>query len=518
MIPSLSTAQLARIAALLAPFTERQGPGLAIDIARGGQTLLQRGVGLASVELGVPIDEGTRFRIASVSKHFTVAAVLRLQAQGLLNLDDDARRFIPELAPLPAVVTIDQLMRNTSGLPDFLELLRLGGVGLEQRITRETMLAAIARNRHLNFAPGSRFLYCNSNFLLLGLIVERLSGQTLAEHLQAQFFGPLGMTDTAMELASDSVVQRLALPYLSAEKRAVHGFEHGGEGGLVSSVADLLCWARQWLEPSPELLALMAPTTLSGGQPSPYARGLEHSRWLGRDCIGHGGLWPGFKTEFLLMPSEQLSVVVIANDGGSNPYKLARELARIVLDEPAPTASGARLSGHWFDAESGQLIELFEQGGAQMARQFGITFELREDVDGAWLAWRGAYEFRLQPLDAQNLRIELDAGQVAVLRRLDQRAPLPADLRGAFRNEDTATTWRIDEAAQLWVSGPLLTPPQPWRLIGLDAEWVELQSQGYWMQPSQLLRLDRDAEGRLLGFRMDSARIKGLRFVACKET
>ena len=140
----------------------------------------------------MPIRPDTRFRIASVSKQFTVTAALMLAAEGKLKLADPPHKYLPELPPLP--VTIDQMMRNSSGLPDFLELLRLGGHGLDKPARPADLLAACVRNRHLNFAPGSRFLYSNTNFLLLGLIVEKLTKKKLGDVLAERIFKPLGMT------------------------------------------------------------------------------------------------------------------------------------------------------------------------------------------------------------------------------------------------------------------------------------------------------------------------------------
>ena len=142
-------------------------------VMRAGQIEVCKGYGLASIELGVPITPRTRFRIASVSKQFTVTAALMLAAEGKLDLSDPPHKYLPELKPLP--VTIDQMMRNSSGLPDFLELLRLGGHGLDKPARAVEFLDAAARNGHLNFDPGSRFLYSNTNFLLLGLIIEKVT-------------------------------------------------------------------------------------------------------------------------------------------------------------------------------------------------------------------------------------------------------------------------------------------------------------------------------------------------------
>src|SRR5215472_5388832 len=220
-----------RIDALFAPYTQPGSPGAVVAVMQGGTVEICKGYGLASIELGVPIGPRTRFRIASVSKQFTVTAALMLAAEGKLKLSDPPHKHLRELKPLP--VTIDQMMRNSSGLPDFLELLRLGGHGLDKPARAGDFLAACVRNRHLNFTPGSRFLYSNTNFLLLGLIVERLAKRKLGDFLAERIFKPLGMSHTLLATAIDTVVPDLAAGYLGdAQKgfrRAAHAYPQGGE-------------------------------------------------------------------------------------------------------------------------------------------------------------------------------------------------------------------------------------------------------------------------------------------------
>src|SRR6476660_2570786 len=183
-----------RVDALFARYTKPGSPGAVVAVMRGGDIEICKGYGLASLEHGVPITPRTRFRIASVSKQFTVTAALMLAAEGKLKLSDPPHKYLKELKPLP--VSIDQMMRNSSGLPDFLELLRLGGHGLDKPARAADFLTAAARNTHLNFAPGSRFLYSNTNFLLLGHIIERLSKMKLGAFLAERIFRPLGMSHT----------------------------------------------------------------------------------------------------------------------------------------------------------------------------------------------------------------------------------------------------------------------------------------------------------------------------------
>ncbi|QPF72807.1 beta-lactamase family protein [Roseateles sp. DAIF2] len=516
-----------RIDALFADLSGRAAPGYALGVMRDGELLLAKGYGQASLEQGTPLRADSLLRIASVSKQFTVAAVALLARRGRLSLEDDIRRHLPELPELPATVRIGHLMRNSSGLPDMLELLRLGGVQLDQRIGRAQLLQAIARCRHLNFAPGSRFLYSNSGFALLGLIAERCSGQSLDALLREEFFAPLNMDATRMLVESDLPLAGLATPYLGDGRgqwrRAQHGFEHGGEGGMVSSVQDMLLWAAHLLEPAAGVAnlseTLMAREPLAGGYASPYAHGLEHGELEGLATLGHGGLWPGFRTEFLLLPEAKLAIVAITNDGALNPYKRAREVARLLLDKPAPLPrpdAAAALAGLWLDAELGQLLELspLKSSGQLMAQQWGVPFELQQQADGRWLPLRGAYEFEIAApaLDSEGrLLLDIGAGRVAHCRRMVERTPLPSGLDGVYTCPDAGLRWRI-EGERLQAEGPLMKVPEPWTLLGLEGDLIELRSQGYWMQSSQLLRLTRDAGGAVTGFRLDSARIKGLRF------
>jgi D-aminopeptidase len=503
--------------------TPAGAPGCVVGVQQGGQLLFRGAYGLASLELAVPLTPCTRFRVASVTKQFTVTAVLMLAAQGRLSLDDEIHAHLPELAPLPQAATLEHLMRNTSGLPDFLEMLRLGGVGLDADIDRAAMLRCIAGTRHLNFAPGSRFLYSNTNFLLLGLVVERIAGCSLGDFLQQRVFAPLGMRHTVLEVAPDKPLSGLATPYVpdgsGGWRRARHGFEHGGEGGLVSCVDDLLLWtaALGSDEPGPLPAGLLAqlcsPTRLTQGADSPYARGLEHSQLDGRRCVGHAGLWPGFRTELLYLPDEALSVVVISNSLASNPYLLARQVARAVMGiettVAAPSLDG--LQGRWLSIEEPAQFDLAVRDGELYATQWGAPFQLQPQADGRWLPLRGAFEFRLGRLDARTLQVDLGAGRWVRFERLAETVPLPDGLAGDYHCADIGADWHVDGDGALWIRGPHAAGVR-WQLRGLRPDLVEVLGHNGGMPNAQLARLERDAAGHIVALQLHTSRIRGLRF------
>jgi D-aminopeptidase len=530
MSKSIGSIALERsIDALFSRYTKPGSPGAIVAVMQGGAVEVCKGYGLASVELGVPISPATRFRIASVSKQFTVTAALMLANEGKLKLSDPPHKYLPELAPLP--VTVDQMMRNTSGLPDFLELLRLGGHGLDKPARPADLFAACVRNRHLNFVPGSRFLYSNSNFLLLGRIVEKLARQKLGDVLAERIFKPLGMDHTMLASEIDTVIPNLATGYLGDDKqgfrRAAHAYPQGGEGGLTSSVEDLLIWSRHFDNPTlgktlPSQLAAVAP--LLGGHANGYRRGVGVGELRGLSTVGHGGLWPGFRTEFLRVPAADLTVVVIANLGSIDPWRLAHVIAAQALDGnkklkpalPAITESEIKpIAGTWFNPEEPSLFDLAWRNGEPQVTQNGLPFALGRRDGGWFAAERGSFEFTLKPGRTGTLRVDLGAGRVLSFKKLGKRKAVPAAIAGTYLSADSGATWHIrrggaDYAAA--VSGPLIGGGAPWPVRGIDADTIEIETPGSLMAVTQLARLERDRAGKVTALVVSTGRIKRMRF------
>lgn len=468
-----------RVEALLAPFDVQGSPGCSIGIVRNGTIMLHRSAGLASIEHNVPVGPATVFRIASVTKQFVCAAALLLAEDGALSPDDELAAFIPELPDLGARVTIDHVMRNTSGIRDMLELMRLGGLDLSGNCTGADLLAAICRQRGLNFAPGSRFLYSNSGFFLLGLAVERAAGMPLGEFLDKRIFAPLGMTRTRLTPSTTEVVTGLATGYLPAAggfARAAHGFALGGEGGLVSCVEDLALWARNYETGrvgGPALAeALQRRVPFTNGALNLYARGLEAGEHRGVPTIGHGGLWPGYKTAFLRAPAERLVIIVITNHGGADPGMLATQVLDAALAGtpglaaiPAlpPRAALEAMTGRWVNVEAGASFDVFlDAAGQPMARSHGVPFALSPLADGALTARRGAFCFTLRAA-GDALELEADAGERTLFQRAPAEPEMPANLPGRYGCAELATEWSIGEDHCITARGPHAVGG-PWRL------------------------------------------------------
>nr|WP_283949585.1 serine hydrolase domain-containing protein [Limobrevibacterium gyesilva] len=523
-----------RVARLLAPWDRTDLPGMTVGVVRDGELVVHRQAGMASLELGVKLGPDSAFRIASVSKQFTCAAILMLAAEGRLGVADDVHAHLPELPDFGARITIAHLMHNTSGLRDMLEIMRLGGVDLSVPCSRADLLAGICRQRGLNFAPGSRYMYSNSNFLLLGLIVERLTGETLPDFLDTRIFAPLGMLRTRMVESTTDVVPHLATGYLPRNgdgggwMRAAHGFPLGGEGGLVSSVEDLALWVRNMstgrVGGAALVQALETQAPFTNGRSNNYARGLQVRSYRGVRAVDHGGLWPGYKTEFLRVPETGFAVICISNNGASDPYHLAHAVLDAAIEarpgvHPVralpPAEALAGLPGRYLDPASGATLDMTLNGGTPMGCANGVPFQLRPTADGRLAASRSAEDFTAAlSADGDTLEVEADAGFTSSYRRVAPGAALPAGLEGAYESPDIGAVWTLaekDGALTVQVAGPLMKNG-PWEIEPIEGDVIRIYPPSNLYRAWLDVRVLRGADGAVTGLNVNGGRARHLVF------
>ena len=481
----------------------------------------------------MPIDTGTAFRIASVSKQFTCAAILMLAAEGRLELEDEARSHLPELPDFGQRITVSHLMHNTSGIRDMLEIMRLGGADLGEPVTRADLIDGICRQRGLNFVPGTRYLYSNSNFLLLGVIVERLSGERLPDFLRHRIFEPLGMTMTRMTESVLEPAPGLATGYFpSAEggwQRAPHAFPLGGEGGLVSSVQDLALWARNMethrVGGADLAAGLEQVAPFVNGVPNGYAHGLQVGKYRGLRTLGHGGLWPGYKTQYLRVPDRRLAVIAISNNGTADPYHLAQNVVDVLIEgtpgihampDLPPPSELESYAGRWIDPESGYTVDIkIGADGVPEGRTWGVPFRLHATSDGRLIASRAARDFVARHhRGADTLEVEADAGFTTTFRRVPANTALPNDLPGEYRNAEIDATWAIsaDEGRMtVRVSGPVRRG-STMSVIPIDGDFVRIVTPRALFEQWLDVRIMRDGSGAITGLHVDGGRSRNLIF------
>jgi CubicO group peptidase (beta-lactamase class C family) len=325
---------------VFADLTKPGSPGCALGVYHDGQIIFSKGYGLANLEENVPITPESVFDIGSTSKQFTAASILLLEKQGRLSVNDDVRKYIPELPYYGQKITLLHLLNHTSGLRDYLSLMDLAGINTDSVTTDEDALQMIARQKALNFAPGSDWLYSNTGFFLLSVIVKRASGRTLREFAAENIFMPLGMTHTQFRDDHTSLIPNRALAYDPNEKGAgytldVSYFEQTGDGAVHTSVEDLQKWDENFYTGKiggKELLTEIQETgKLNNGKALEYAKGFFIADYRGLHTVRHGGSWGGYRAELLRFSEQHFSVACLCNLGDASPSNRAERVADIYL-------------------------------------------------------------------------------------------------------------------------------------------------------------------------------------------
>lgn len=325
-------------------------PGCALAVAREGKIVYEKGYGLANIEENVAITPHTVFDIGSTSKQFTAASILLLEKQGKLSVNDDIRKYVPEIPDYGHKITILHLLNHTSGLRDYLTLFELAGVNTDSVTTDDDALAIVAHQKALNFAPGSDWLYSNTGFFLLSVIVKRVSGETLTQFAAENIFQPLEMKSTVYRDDHTLIVPNRALAYDRKEKDAgyainVSYFEQTGDGAVHTTVEDLLKWDENFYTGrvgGKDLLAeLQEPGKLNNGKTLDYAKGLFVGLYRGLRFVDHGGSWGGYRAQLLRFPEQHFSVACLCNVGNADPDRRAHRVADVYLAKVMKAAAPA---------------------------------------------------------------------------------------------------------------------------------------------------------------------------------
>lgn len=319
-------------------------PGGVVLVARGDDVLLRKAYGLMDVEREVAMRPDAVFDIGSTSKQFTATCLLLLAQEGALSLDDPVRQHVDELPECCAPVTLRHLMLHTSGLPDYIGRMLEGGHEVEDRTGMDEALESLVRIDKLEFPPGTRWQYSNSNYLLLSIVVEGASGQALADFAAERIFTPLGMRDTHVHRDCTALVPRRALSYSRGGPGGwrwnFSNWEQTGDGAVFTTVDDLLRWssdAAVGVVGGDALRAALArPGALDDGGELNYGAGLIFERetfdGLGeRLVVSHGGAWAAYRAELLRVPEERLTVICLLNRDDLHPDRIARRIAGFAL-------------------------------------------------------------------------------------------------------------------------------------------------------------------------------------------
>ena len=334
----LSEIKTQQIDSLFNSWTETNHPGGAVGIMQNGEVIYSKAFGLASIEYQVPNKTKTIFNSGSISKQFTAMGIVLLHEKGLLSVDDDIRTHLPDLPDFGKTITIRHMLHHTSGLRSLHAMLGLAGWRNDDSRTNEDLYRFMLNQKELNFAPGGEYLYCNTGYMLMVNIIEKVTKKKFPKWMKANIFDPLGMKNTYVEDRYDRIVPNNATSYYGAKNdffRAVEFWGYVGSGNMHSTTSDLLKWLQNFSTPPPnwssafEMLLTIDP--LNDGSENNYAFGVSINNINGYKKIQHGGAIGGFRAYASTYPEEQLSIAVMTNFSSSNPSQKENQILNILL-------------------------------------------------------------------------------------------------------------------------------------------------------------------------------------------
>lgn len=363
----------------------RVAPGCAVGVTHDGSLALAKNYGLADVAHRTPIQADTRFYLASLSKQFTAMSIVLLAQDGRLSLDDSLRRWVPEVPAFGTPITIRELLQHTSGLRDYYTLLGVSGWPTDGQLSAGQFLDLVAHQKSLNFKPGDEFLYSNTGYALLAIVVRRASGLSLRDFADERIFRPLGMTHTEFRDDHRVLVQNAAVGYdAGGGKLRVSEWNADvvGDGGAYSTVGDLAKWDANFTSGrvgGAEGVALLQQQgRLNDLAPVQYGLGLALGRLGGLKTVSHSGSYGGFRSTYLRFPERNTSVITLCNTTAAPP-SLAEQVALMMLGLVPQKSAALTL-----DVSTGTFAAGATRTSADSAAEAKRKHEQLAEVEGSY--------------------------------------------------------------------------------------------------------------------------------------
>lgn len=325
-------------------------PGFSVLIVKDGQIVYEKQAGMAHLEKKIAITPDTRFNIGSVTKQFTAMCIYLLEEEGKLKTTDSIRKYIPELHPFPQTITIDHLIAHGAGFKEYFQVLNMATGTKNKVINYESAIAYTNRLHRLTFAPGTDFQYCNTGYMMMALIVERVSGMPIAQYMAEHIFKPLGMNETVFAKEDKTGTAGLTMDYsynatkktfTATKKPSYNAF---GATGVYSTLRDFVRWDVNFYEnklgkKSAALLQrMLTPYKLNDGSSTFYGGGIFLKTYEGVKTEDHPGGWNSYLMQHRRFPEQRLSVTVCTNNNYYSPFAMCDSICNMLLQLPGPPA------------------------------------------------------------------------------------------------------------------------------------------------------------------------------------
>jgi CubicO group peptidase (beta-lactamase class C family) len=516
--------------------------GYAIAVIKDGRVVFKKAEGYASTEHQVPFRTSTIFDFASVAKQFTGMAIAMLVQDGKLSLDDDIRSYLPEMPDYGIPITVRHLAYHTSGIRDWVALVKISGQSLENVITDDFLYKLAINQKELNFPPGERFLYSNTNYFLLAKIVEKATGVSFPEWMRTHIFEPLHMNNTLILDQHGRIVPNLASCYVRDQdneyQRSASSLTSYGSSSLLSTVDDMVKWLLNFEEGivgGEEVFEIMQQDlTLRSGENVHHGIGLSIQNWRGLRNYVFGGSWRGYVCSTFRFPEQRFSLVFVANRRPSGCYAenevIEAFLGHLGKERSSADREGASPALSSIDI-SNQVLNRYVGVYAHAGRVH--TYEVFSvERSGSQLVLRGDKEYELVPVDQQQFRtLGLDRhltfrtgrnGRIVSLEIQTPRQLLQLEkkdfrpLAGSELGKIAGNYWcdELKTAYTVEVEDEKLVCQHFYNEDVVLTQKLDdyFESDNWWFRDIQI---ERDLEGRVTGFRLgaDYNQVQNLRFV-----
>ena len=535
-IGQLSESQYGQIDSLFLDWNTPNHPGGTVGIMEKDKLVFSKAYGLASLEYLVPNSTETIFNIASVSKQFTAMGIVRLHLEGKLSVDDDIRTYLTDLPDFGETITLRHMLHHTSGLRSLHALLNLAGWREDDARTDEDLFRFMAKQKDLNFKPGEEYLYCNTGYIFMARIIEKVTKEDFPSWMKSEIFEPLGMTHSYVEDKYMRVVPQNATSYYGSGsrgfERAVEYWGYVGSGNMHATTNDLLKWLQNFYNPKPgwkeafDMLQTLDP--FNNGEENTYAFGVTVSEVHGFTRVDHGGAIGGFRSFIGTYPEKELSIVVLSNFSSANPGGKAYQIGEMLIGKEAD----AQESDPYASIEAIQLsneeLTSFEASYWNDVSNYVRKIYLKKDTlryfrgennesplvpigPGEFQMWGVNGDYKVSFLEGVNgkktMAVVYNNGTPTISEEFDPFTTWKeeiAEYTGEFYSPELETTYTIFEEEEALVCHHVRHGDFEMEVLKRDVLEVSY--------PVGIAKFERDQDGKILGMRVSNGRVRNLWF------
>ena len=522
---------------IFAEWNKQDAPGCAVGIVKDGELIFARGYGIADLEHDVPIDPTSAFYIGSESKQFVTFCILLLEEQGKIDLDDEIQKYLPDFPEYQSPLTIRNFIHHTSGVRDYLELMYLKGKNYLDNLDVDEVYELIISQEELNFDPGEQYMYSNSCYFMLAMIIEEAAGESLRSFADRNIFKPLGMESTLFYDDNTDLIKNRVFSYARSQDgfdNLISRFDLVGSGGVYSTIEDLYLWDQNFYnnklgKGGQEIVQKMHEEgLLNNGESSGYAFALNNGTYKGLRTVSHGGALAGYRSMIMRFPDQSFSVIILANRGDFNPGARCFEVADVFLKDLYMSEPEEEAASQAESADPGESLHFkLEQLTGKYEIAPGIIAEISIQHDSVHVLqmWNNA-EYNLSRTGGNSFQIPGNPGiQFKFSEPENGMAQMLIVLQNgnetkAARMPDTdLSNMKLEEYAGAYYSREINATYQ----ILLEGDSLKLKTADRSVHDLKVVNLDEFIAERMQlefkrsndavkGFELDAGRVQNLKF------